>query len=466
MKKNIYFLIENIRELEPKILLSLTAVKKGMEVAITKKSRLFEKLHLIRPGIIFLKSFGRNYDLHLKKINTFGHILTGFDEEGLQLYDENKLVGDRFSKNVMNKLNFIFSNGDYAKKIYMEYFKKENRNITVISSGHPKIEFLKRKLLKYHSKKIKKIKKKFGKYILIATQFPFYNANTINLVKNPKYSPWLNVKKVSFRSKTGDSTKNKVKTFLHQKKNFLEYLKLYNYLNKNFPDIKFLIKPHPVENHNYYNQIIEKNKFSNIQILNTTKSIIPYIQASEALIAFNSTSLVESFILKKTSINHIPYKDNFSEFKLTKLLSINSNNLNTIGKIFRNNLYKKRNYVSKKNINAAKKILKNLTNGDAVNTIIKKIMSIETNPNKVDNKNQNYINFIYFFLKTKTISLFNYFFYRNKMLYKVQIDKREGLNKAQIQAKVDDLSKIIYPGTKFIVKEKYYGIYYIEKYQS
>ena len=104
--------------------------------------------------------------------------------------------------------------------------------------------------------------------------------------------------------------------------------------------------------------------------------------------------------------------------------------------------------------------------GDAVNTIIKKIMSIETNPNKVDNKNQNYTNFIYFFLKTKTISLFNYFFYRNKMLYKVQIDKREGLNKAQIQAKVNDLSKIIYPDTKFIVKEKYYGIYYIEKYQS
>lgn len=463
MKKNIYFLIENIRELEPKILLSLSAAKKGMEAAIAKKSRLFEKLHLIRPGIIFLKSFGKNYDVHLKKINSFGHKLTGLDEEGLQLYDENKLVGDRFSKNVMNNLNCIFSNGNYAKKIYKEYFKKENRNIEVIASGHPKINFLKRKSLKFYSKKSKKIKKKFGKYILIATQFPFYNSSTIDLVKNPKYSPWLNVKKVSHKSKTGNSTKNKVKHILHQKKNFGEYLKLYHYLNRNFPDTKFLIKPHPAENHGYYNQIIKKNRFSNIQNLDTAKSIIPYIQASEALIAFNSTSLIESFILKKANINYIPYKDNISEFKLTKLLSINSNNLKNIGKILKNNLHKKRSNITKKNINAAKNILKNLITGDAVNTIIKKIISIETNPHKIDNKSQNYVNFIYFFLKTKTINLYNYFFYQNKMLYKVQVDKREGLNKTQIQAKVNELSEIFYPGTNFIVKEKYYGIYYIEQ---
>ena len=88
-----------------------------MTSVITKKSRLFEKLHLIRPGIIFLKSFGKNYDIHLNKIKKFGHVLSGFDEEGLQLYDENKLIGDRFSKSVLKNLNIIFSNGDYSKNL-------------------------------------------------------------------------------------------------------------------------------------------------------------------------------------------------------------------------------------------------------------------------------------------------------------------------------------------------------------
>ena len=128
MKNAIYFVIESeLRELESKILLSLNAAKKGMSPAIVKKSRLFEKLHLIRPGIIFLKSFGRNYDLHLDKIKSYNHIITGFDEEGLQIYDKNKLIGDRFSINVLNSLNIIFSNGDYAKKIYERHFNKKKK---------------------------------------------------------------------------------------------------------------------------------------------------------------------------------------------------------------------------------------------------------------------------------------------------------------------------------------------------
>ena len=120
-----------------------------MAGVITKKSRLFEKLHLIRPGIIFFKSFGKNYDTYLKKIKKFGHVISGFDEEGLQLYDKNKLIGDRFSKSVLKNLNIIFSNGDYSKNIYKKFFKKNKKKIQIISSGHPKIDVLKKIAKKY-----------------------------------------------------------------------------------------------------------------------------------------------------------------------------------------------------------------------------------------------------------------------------------------------------------------------------
>ena len=230
MKKPIYFIIESsTRELDNKILLSLIAAKKGMASVITKKSRLFEKLHLIRPGIIFLKSFGKNYDLHLNKIKKFGHVLSGFDEEGLQLYDENKLIGDRFSKSVLKNLNIIFANGDYSKKIYEKFFNYNKKKIQIISSGHPKIDFLKKIAKKYfYSRKIQ-INKKYGKFILIATQFPFYNLNTIDIDKNPNHFPW---DKKLFKSKLSSANKNKLKLFLHQKRNFLEYKKLYRFLNK------------------------------------------------------------------------------------------------------------------------------------------------------------------------------------------------------------------------------------------
>ena len=69
MKTNLYIPIEiSKRELDSRILLSLKSIKYNFEPVITKKSRLFEKLSIIKPGIFFFKSFGPNYDIYLDKI--------------------------------------------------------------------------------------------------------------------------------------------------------------------------------------------------------------------------------------------------------------------------------------------------------------------------------------------------------------------------------------------------------------
>lgn len=461
MKKTIYFIIESdVRELDSKILLSLTAAKNGMTGVITKKSRLFEKLHLIRPGIIFFKSFGKNYDTYLKKIKKFGHLISGFDEEGLQLYDKNKLIGDRFSGNVLNNLNFIFSNGDYSKNIYKKYFKKNKKKVEIISSGHPKIDVLKKTAFKYFFNRKIELNRKFGKFVLIATQFPFYNLNTIDIDKNPNHFPMFN--KNLLKSKLSLVNKNKLKLFLHQKKNFFAYKELYDFLSRKLPNINFIIKPHPAENYKFYKNMKIKKKFKNIKVLDSGEPITPYLLACDTVIAYNSTTSIESFLLNKISINYIPHKDKFSEFKLTKLLSLDANNLNLIKNILQNKKYRNKNIVSKKNKIEAKKILNNLHSGNAAEIIIKKISSIKVNPLGINDKKKNSLNFMYFFLKTKLINMFNHFFNRHKVTYKVQVGKRDGLNREYVQKKVSEMSRILYPKNKFIVKEKYYGLYYIE----
>jgi len=53
-KTNIYFPIEiTRRELDSRIILALKLIKHNFEPVITKKSRLFEKINLIKPGIYF-----------------------------------------------------------------------------------------------------------------------------------------------------------------------------------------------------------------------------------------------------------------------------------------------------------------------------------------------------------------------------------------------------------------------------
>ena len=127
-----------------------------------------------------------------------------------------------------------------------------------------------------------------------------------------------------------------------------------------------------------------------------------------------------------------------------------------------NEKYKNKNIISKKNKTEANRILNNLISGNAAENIINKISSIKINAQDKNDKKANFIKFIYFFLKTKIISMFNYFFYRHKMSYKVQVGKRDKLNKEFVQKKVNQMSRILYPKSKFIVKERYYGLYYIE----
>tara|TARA_B100001057_G_scaffold490276_1_gene578213 strand:+ start:12174 stop:13556 length:1383 start_codon:yes stop_codon:yes gene_type:complete len=457
MKKAIYLIIEmKKRELDSKILLALKAVVNGYDVVISKKSRLFEKLHLLKPGIVFLKSFGTNYDIYLKDIKDYGHKLTGLDEEGLQVSHNSWIVGKRFSINVLNNLSCIFSWGDSAKNIYNSFIKKNKKKIKIISSGHPKIDILKNSSVKFYNIEANLIKKKYGKFVLIATQFPRYNNDIIDIKDNPEYF------KEIYKGNKDVYSKSNVKLGLHQKKNFIEYYKMYKFLNKKFPNINFLVRPHPAENLNYYKELEEKNNFNNIKVLKSNDSIIPYIISSEVLIACNCTTSIESFLLNKYSINYVPWKDNASEFKLTKLLSLNAGNLLTLKKILKNKVYLKKNIVNKSKLNQAKKILKNLTNENSSEIIIKNLNLLNVNLNNIDNKKQNYLNFLYFFLKVKFQNIFYYVFKRNTNLYKVQLNKRVGFNKKEIQNKVNILSKIIYPHKKFIVREKYYGLFYIE----
>ena len=172
---------------------------------------------------------------------------------------------------------------------------------------------------------------------------------------------------------------------------------MYKFLNKKFPNLNFLVRPHPAENLNYYEQLEKKNNFSNIKILKGNDSIIPYIISSEVLIACNCTTSIESFLLNKNSINYIPWKDHRSEFKLTKLLSLNVGNLLTLKKILEKKFFLKKNIINKNKLQQAKKILKNLTNENSSEIIINNLNLLNVNPNNSDNKKQNYLNFLYFF---------------------------------------------------------------------
>ena len=449
---NIYIVVENPkRELDARIFLALTLLKMGHRVFIVKKTRLFEKLDIIDPGILFFKSFGPGYERYLDQIKKYNHIISGIDEEGLQLYSDVTLIGNmRFSKKTISNSKIIFCWGNDSKKIYE---KALGKSLEIKNSGNPRIDLIK-STKKVYAKTASDLRKKYGKFILIPTQFlkanPASGKKLISFFKIPKNSTLSKEEKIKYNN-----------SFVYQKIGLKKYEELYDFLSKNFPNKKFIIRPHPAESLNYYKKI--NKKYKNIKVVADNLPINPWILASEFMISNNCTTAIEAFFIKGNSINYIPYKDLNSEYYLNKKLSIESRSLKHLSKLLKNdNLNKIK--INKKKLKELKSIIFNsiiIIHARLLEKVCSRFTKINLIKRDISRLTLSYKYFSYF-LNSKLMQFKSYLFSRNKPEYLNQLNKK-GLSKETVKQRIKNLSKADKLGGKYQVDETYYGIYSIKK---
>lgn len=450
---NIYLIIEVAkRELDAKIFLALYLIKFGFNVYITKKSRIFEKLHIVDPGIIFFKSFGPNYDKYLDKIKKYNHEISGIDEEGLQLFEKESLIGKmRFSNKVANITKIIFCWGKYSQKIYENHFKKFNNlsKTQLINSGNPRIDLIKNSDNIYKNL-AKNIKKKYGKFILIPTQFLKANPSSKSAYNNSSFKTISSLEKKRFKGSVD-----------YQKKSFEEFEKLYEFLNKKYPKKFFILRPHPGEDLSYYQKV--DKKFSNIKLVHDDLPINPWLIASDYVISNNCTTAIEAFFIKGNSINYIPYKRLKYEYYLNKKVALEARSKNKIFKFLsQKNLTK----ISKKNVNIIENFIHNGSKKNSCIIIAKNLIKTFKKNDKLFIKKNNIINIFFYYFYYIKINLSNFISIltkKNDPKFLNQKNKRNKLTKNEIMKRIKNISKIKTLTGNYILEEKNYGLYQIKK---
>ena len=450
---NIYIIVENPkRELDSRIYLALMLIRMGYKVYIVKKTRLFEKLDIIDPGVLFFKSFGPGYERYIDEIKKCNHVITGIDEEGLQLYSDVTLIGNmRFSKKTIRDSKIIYTWGNDSKEIYK---KAVNKSLILKNSGNPRIDLIK-DTKKVYAKAATDLKKKYGKFILIPTQFlkanPASGKKLISFFKIPKNSTLSKLEKLRYNN-----------SFKYQKISLKKYEELYSFLSKNYPEKNFIIRPHPAESLSYYKKL--NKKYKNIKVVADNLPINPWILASELVISNNCTTAIEAYFIKGKSINYIPYKDLQSEYYLNKKLSIESRNLKHLSKLLsKNNLNKIK--INKKNLKEIKSMIHNSDKVNSCEIIGKSLLKIykkKFSSKRNISRSKLFYNYLMFFLKSKISQLKAFLFNRNQPEYLNQLNKK-GLNKEKVQERILTLSRANTLGGKYGVSEKYYGIFSIKQ---
>lgn len=295
--KILYLPIETVvRELDGNLLLTYEALKRGYAVIIgrIKETRDFAKK--IDNGIFILKT-GEISFLSEKQRNNY--YLIGFHPEGLVFTNKNALTKTLLGDNA-ESLDMIFVNGLEQKKILIEKKPEIENKIRVV--GNPRFDILRPEFRYIFNERVKKIKKKYGKYFLINTNFtrgnpsPMYGKDFITFLE-----------KLHKRSYNREFTKkeysNIVKRIKYNKKLFLYYKEMITFLSKEFPEINFILRPHPSENHENWRKIFKNLK--NVKVV-FEGNVVNWILGAKAIIHTGCTTGIEAWAAEKPVINYNP----------------------------------------------------------------------------------------------------------------------------------------------------------------
>ena len=405
LKKRIYLLLEvQQRELDARIIFAIKAANLGYSIVFCKKAYLFSKSKYLINGIVILKSIGvKNYE-HIRTLKKNGHIVCSFDEEGLLFHDSEKYCKRRLNEKCLSELKYFFAWGkndyDAIKSYYPHFIDK------VKIAGNSRIELLKKPLNKIYEIRAKKIKEKYGSFILINTKFGYSNY----MSQRDNYSIVDGLNKVWNLNEDEIHFYNYIlKSQIKRRDDIIEILRIFD---KKYPNIKFFIRPHQSENPTFWAKI--KNK--NVVIVQDGSPALDWMIAAKVSISFNCTTAIEGKFFNVNHINYIPMDKN--DFKLPNEINKNIYNIEDLEKEIIKNFNNNFDTTFSKKIDL-KNYIENI-NSDYVENIIS-ILKDEYDHIRIREKDK-YINFF----------CFNYFRFKRLLLnlyyFKIQKKNKDDLS--------------------------------------
>lgn len=476
MKKFLVIPIEiQKRELLPACNILIEAINNGWSIFIGQKQEIFPFIEILPKSVWYLKSIVPGEISLLKKIKKNNHAITTLDIEGLITPNIKNSLKTRFSKNTIALADAIFFWGKNQYSSFRDNFKSIKLQKLFVTGSPVADEWL---------KSAHNIKKKISneKKILIIPSFGYANTETKNLnliyafdnigVKN-FYGNLKNKSKISKRI-----FNNIINDFNSQKLAYSSFCKMIPKLCKTFKNYSVVIRPHPAENKELWNNF--KN-IKNLKIDNLTSSS-KQIANSKFIIHFNSTMCVQSALMGKTNIIFSDLDNKYNKIinPSVKELSYFCKNFSELSNVIKKN--KNKNYS-----NSLKRLLANTiyNKQNSSNRILNVIEKIKTHENIKDFDFQS-IKFslisIFYYVKYETIneiivpflSYFSFIPYFEKFSHgniyrKYNVNRKEliknkwkKINKREILSVVNQAKKFRYIKNKYKIHQHFSGFFYFE----
>lgn len=297
MKKILVYIPIEIksREFLAKVILALKLIESGYQVVIGKSTEVEKICRYWKKGIYLGTSIMKQHCQLFHNMRVRGNKIVAIDEEGLIYYNEEDFLKNKVYEQSMNEVDFLMTWGKNHSKLVNK--KCKDRQEKIIATGNVRIELLKNKYHYLYENDIKIIKEKYGRYLLINTNLGAYN----NIVNSDNYLATA----MNLAGGDEDDVKFRIDKIEHQKTIYNHFIKLAEQLAEILPEHKVIIRPHPSEKIEKWEEDINKENVFVIREGN----VIPWILGSECVIQQNCTTGIEAMCLKKPVVAFLPDKD-------------------------------------------------------------------------------------------------------------------------------------------------------------
>ncbi len=294
--------IENqVRELDPKLLLATYAANAGIPSYIGYRTEMDITISKLPRGLYLAKSFTQRSNKMFRILSKLGHIICAWDEEALVHYSADIYFKRRLSPIALSYVSHLFAWGQDNEDLFKAY-PHLPKNIPIHKVGNPRLDLLRKEFSYYFDEEINRIKQQHGNFILINTNFGDVNAHL------PIHNLFINKDENGNYKEMGRGAKGMGREFSEGRAKYKQYIfdefkKMIPHLAEKFPCSKFIIRPHPVENEQVYRNIA--SKFNNVEV-SREGSVIPWIRAATTLIHSGCTTGIEAYLSSKPCIAYMP----------------------------------------------------------------------------------------------------------------------------------------------------------------
>jgi len=301
MKKILYLPIETIaRELNSRLLVTHEALSRNYLVIIGDKYKVYKTAEILKSGVYFYKSHGsKNFPTEISGDTEFRFI--SLDEEGLVFLSDNKyLVNSK--PNELEHLDIVFTWGSYQRDLLV----KENPELEAktIPVGNPRFDLLRPEFRVLYESASNRICKKWGRYILINTNFApgnfsrLYDCSYIETRIHQFFT-------IIGRAPTKEEKDFIIKEAEYYKKLFKQYVEMVKAVSARFPDINFILRPHPSEDIINWKRALKG--LDNTYVI-FKGNVADWMLGAMAVIHTGCTTGIESWALGKIVIAYNPNK--------------------------------------------------------------------------------------------------------------------------------------------------------------